>query len=184
MNGGTSIEIAEPKFSKFIFANTRMSWLWLLVRVYLGWEWLVPGWSKVNNPAWVGAEAGTAIKTFLLGALKKTAGNHPDVSGWYGYFITNVAIPNATLFSYLVAFGEVAVGLALILGAFVGVAAFFGAFMNLNYPFAGTVSISPFMLLLGLFLILAWRNAGWWGLDRIILPALGVPWQPGKLFRK
>jgi thiosulfate dehydrogenase [quinone] large subunit len=33
-------------------------------------------------------------------------------------------------------------------------------------------------------LILAWRNAGWIGLDRWVLPALGTPWQPGTLFRR
>jgi thiosulfate dehydrogenase [quinone] large subunit len=31
-------------------------------------------------------------------------------------------------------------------------------------------------------LVLAWRNAGYYGLDRYILPALGTPWQKGKVF--
>jgi thiosulfate dehydrogenase [quinone] large subunit len=30
--------------------------------------------------------------------------------------------------------------------------------------------------------VLAWRNAGWIGLDRALLPALGTPWQPGRIF--
>ena len=36
----------------------------------------------------------------------------------------------------------------------------------------------PFAILL----ILAWKTAGWWGLDRFVLPALGTPWQRGKFF--
>ena len=31
-------------------------------------------------------------------------------------------------------------------------------------------------LLAALLLILAWKVAGWWGLDRFLLPALGTPW--------
>jgi len=31
---------------------------------------------------------------------------------------------------------------------------------------------------------LAWKTAGWWGLDRWILPALGTPWRPGLIFRR
>ena len=56
--------------------------------------------------------------------------------------------------------------------------------MNLNYLFAGTVSINPLLFLIQLFLVLAWRTAGWYGLDRYILPYLGTPWQAGKAFKK
>jgi thiosulfate dehydrogenase [quinone] large subunit len=178
----TYIEIGEPKFSRFLFADTRFSWFWLIVRLYVGWQWLEAGWGKLNSPLWVGAQAGVGVKGFLTGSLQKAAGSHPDVSGWYAAFIQNFAIPHAVLFSYLVTYGEVAVGLLLILGLFTGIAAFVGTFMNLNYLFAGAVSINPLLLLLQLFLILAWRIAGWLGLDRWILMSLGTPWQPGKFF--
>ncbi len=154
--------------------NIRLAPVWLLIRLYVGYEWFLAGWDKVNSPAWVGSLAGSAVQGFLQGALNKMAGTHPDVSLWYGGFISNVALPHAALFSYLVAFGETAVGVALILGIFTGVAAFFGAFMNFNYLFAGTVSTNPLLLLLQLFLISAWRTAGWLGLDRYVLPMFGV----------
>lgn len=179
-----TIEIPEPKLSRFLFADTRFAWFWLIVRLYIGYEWFMAGWGKLGNPAWTGESAGAAVKGFLMGALQKTAGQHPDVSGWYAYFIQNVALQHTAIFSYLVVWGEIAVGVALILGLFTGIAAFFGTFMNLNYLFAGTVSTNPFMLLLQLFLILAWRTAGWLGLDRYVLPALGTPWQAGQLFNK
>ena len=179
-----TIEISEPKLSRFIFGDTRLSWVWLVLRIYVGYQWLMAGWEKVINPMWVGSQAGTAIQGFLHGALLKTSGANPAVSGWYAYFISNVALAHPAFFSYLVSFGELAVGLGLILGAFTGIAAFFGVMMNFNYLFAGTVSINPLLLLIELFLILAWRTAGWLGLDRYLLPALGVPWQKGKLFNK
>lgn len=33
-------------------------------------------------------------------------------------------------------------------------------------------------------LILAWKVAGYYGLDRWLLPRLGTPWRPGALFAR
>lgn len=167
----------------FIFSNTKLSWLWFLVRIYVGWTWLIAGWNKVISPVWVGPKAGTAVAGFLTKSLTKTAGDHPDVQGWYAYFIKTVALPNSEIFSYMVSFGELFVGIALILGAVTGIAAFFGAFMNMNYLFAGTVSTNPTLLILEIFIIMAWRTAGWYGLDRFILPRI-TTCESGKASKK
>lgn len=177
-------QIPEPPFSRFIFADTRLAFVWLILRLYVGWEWVQAGYEKIINPVWTGSKAGVALQGFLIGSLKKSSGEHPDVSGWYAEFIHSFALPHTAIFSYIVSYGELLVGIAVILGIFTGIAAFFGAFMNMNYLFAGTVSINPLLFLLELFLILAWRIAGWYGIDRWLLPLLGTPWQPGKLFKK
>lgn len=172
----TNVNVPEPNLARFLFADARLSPLWLILRVYLGWYWFEAGWGKLTNPAgvWVGDKAGTAITGFLGGALKKTTGEHPDVTGWYAWFIQNVALPNATLFSYLVTFGEIVVGIALIVGLFTGLAAFFGGFMNAAFLLAGAVSANPWMFIIATWLVLAWRTAGFLGLDYFILPRLGV----------
>lgn len=184
--GSTALQIPEPPIARFLFADTRLAPLWAIIRLYLGYEWLTAGWGKLTDPAgvWVGAKAGTAVAGFITGALEKTAGDHPDVSGWYAAFLQQVALPNAVVFSYLVTWGEILVGVALILGLLTGIAAFFGGFMNASYLFAGTVSTNPVLLLLAILIILAWRVAGYWGLDRWALPLLGVPSMPGTLFRR
>ena len=82
-----------------------------------------------------------------------------------------------TWFSKVVVIGEIAIGVGLIVGAFVGFAAFFGAFMNLNFMLAGSASTNPVLFLIAGLLILAWKTAGYWGLDRFLLPALGTPWR-------
>jgi len=82
-----------------------------------------------------------------------------------------------TWFGTLVAFGETAIGIALILGAFVGVAAATGAFLNMNFLLAGSASTNPVLLILAIGLVLAWKSAGFLGLDRVLLPMLGTPWQ-------
>jgi thiosulfate dehydrogenase [quinone] large subunit len=55
--------------------------------------------------------------------------------------------------------------------------------MNWHFMMAGTASINPVMIVLSVLLILAWKTAGWWGLDRWLLPAVGTPWQTGRLPR-
>jgi thiosulfate dehydrogenase [quinone] large subunit len=47
---------------------------WLVVRVYLGYEWLMGGFEKVfgeGNAVWIGNKAGTAVAGFLKGAIAK-----------------------------------------------------------------------------------------------------------------
>jgi thiosulfate dehydrogenase (quinone) large subunit len=187
MSGGTNstsslITMEDPPIARFLFSNVRFSWFWLIIRLYTGFEWLTAGWEKVNSPAWVGPQAGTALSGFVNGALKQTAGAHPNVQSWYAAFLQNMVLPAAPLWSGIVAFGELAVGIALILGIFTGIAAFFGGFMNVNYLLAGTVSTNPFLFVFATWLVLAWKTAGWIGLDHWIFPILGTPWRPGKIF--
>jgi thiosulfate dehydrogenase [quinone] large subunit len=185
MKKDNEIRIPEPRLSAALFSNTRWSWIWLILRVYLGYLWLSAGWEKVMAPGWVGAQAGTSLLQFLRGTLWGAAGTPSStISPWYWFVANQIVMPHAVLFSYLVTYGEMAIGIALILGAFTGIAAFFGAFLNFNYLFAGVVSVNPIFILIELFLILAWRNAGWIGIDRWLLRKLGVPWQPGELFHK
>jgi len=174
--------IPEPNVTRFLFADTRMAPVWLILRLWLGYEWLHAALGKWIEGGWVGEGAGGAVKGFAQGAIAQTKGELPQVTGWYASFLENVVVPNAALFSYLVIFGETLVGVALILGACTGIAACFGAFMNASFLFAGTAGANPLMALVGILIVLAWRMAGWWGLDRWILPAIGVPGASGKLF--
>lgn len=173
----------DPPFARFLFANTKMAWFWLLVRLYVGWAWLQAGWHKVGTENWTGENAGASLTGFVKGALSKAEGPHPDVSAWYAWFLENVVLPNASPWAHLVAWGEFLVGVALILGIFTGIAAFFGSFMNLSFLFAGAVSSNPLLFTLGIGLILAWKVAGYIGADRFLLPLLGTPWRRGIIFK-
>ena len=190
-------QIPEPGIARFLFADTRMAWLWLIVRLYVGYQWLVAGidkltgysidigsfGQKVGQPWVFSGHDGAAITGFVKGALAQTTGAHPAVQGWYGSFLQHVVLPNVAVFSYLVTFGEVLIGLGLIFGVLTGIAAFFGVFMNLNFLLAGAVSINPVIGTLALLLVLAWRVAGFYGIDSYLLPLLGTPWT-GRLVHK
>jgi thiosulfate dehydrogenase [quinone] large subunit len=102
---------------------------------------------------------------------------------WYRGFIETLINAEAhTWFSKIIIFGELAVAVALILGAFVGVAAFFGGMMNWSFIMAGSASTNGMLFAIATWLVLAWRNAGWIGLDRWLLPMIGTPWKSGSIF--
>jgi len=175
--------IEDSPFARSLLGDVRWAWIWLLLRLYVGYEWLSAGWGKLQSDVWVGSQAGVALTGFINGALAKSGGDHPDVQPWYAAFLQNIVLPHAAFWSKLVAYGETLVGIALILGLLTGIAAFFGSFMNVNYLLAGTVSTNPILFIIATWLVLAWKTAGWWGLDRWVLPLLGTPWSPGRIFK-
>jgi DoxX. len=144
--------------------------LWTILRVYLGYNWVTSGYGKVfgaSSDVWVGSQAGVAITGFLKGALAKTGGAHPDVQPWYAWFINHIALPHATAFGYMVAWGELMVGIALILGIFTSFVLLASLLMNFNYLLAGSVSVNPIFIIEALILLWAGWAAYYWGLDRL-----------------
>jgi thiosulfate dehydrogenase [quinone] large subunit len=186
------IQVPEPPIARFLFADTRMAWLWLIVRLYVGYQWLVAGVEKLfgfnlqvgsgfgtytPGDSWIfTSHLGSQLTGFANGGIAKATGAHPAVQDWYAWFLQNIVVPGAGFWSYVITFGEVAVGIGLIIGMLTGIAAFFGVFMNMNFLLAGTVSINPIIGGLAIFLVLAWRVAGYYGVDRWLLPLLGTPW--------
>ncbi len=183
---GKTIVFSDPPIATKLFNTT--AWtpiLWLAIRLYLAYEWISAGLEKLQNPAWV--QTGLALKGFWASATKIDPTNaHPAITfGWYREFLTYMLNSGSYVwFAKLVTFGEILVGVALLLGLFTGIAAFFGGFMNWNFMMAGSASVNPMLFILSIFLILAWKTAGWIGLDRFVLQSLGTPWQPGKAFEK
>ncbi len=80
---GRASEMPEPSITHFLFADTRMAPVWLLVRIYLGFLWLMAGTGKMMEGGWIGAGVGGAVKGFAQGALHQTTGEHPQVMQWY-----------------------------------------------------------------------------------------------------
>jgi thiosulfate dehydrogenase (quinone) large subunit len=180
MNKRVSIE--EPRLARLVFGDPRFGWLWLPLRLYLGWSWWEAGWHKFVDPKWIGT--GEALLEFWTRGLKMTP--KPVIAfDWYRSFIEFLANSGAhTWFSKLIVFGELAIALGLILGAFTGLAAFFGGLMNWSFIMAGSASTNGLFFAIATWLVLAWRNAGWIGLDRWLLPAVGTPWKAGRLFNE
>jgi thiosulfate dehydrogenase [quinone] large subunit len=181
--GGTTVEIEGPAFTRFLFSNSKAGLFWLPIRLFLGFEWIEAGWHKLTGEGWI--DGGSALAGFWANAVKIPAegqGRPPITFEWYRDFI-NVLLTghHETWFAWLITLGELAVGLGLLLGALTGLAAFGGALMNMSFLLAGSASSNPVLFTLAIGLILAWKVAGYYGLDRWLLPMLGTPWHPGVL---
>jgi thiosulfate dehydrogenase [quinone] large subunit len=171
-----TVEIEGPAFTRYLFSNTRAGLLWLPIRLFIGAQWIEAGLHKAQGAGWL--DGGTALQGFWTSIAAVPATGRPAISfEWYRGFIQVLLDNHAyTWFSYLIVFGEIAVGIGLVFGLLTGFAAFFGALMNMSFLLAGSASTNPIMFTFAVGLILAWRVAGYYGLDRYLLPALGVPW--------
>lgn len=154
---------------KWLRENNYAAMLLTIIRLYVGWEWMVAGWHKITG------EKAFDATGFLKGAIAKPVletGTTDMVYGNFVAFLKNFALPHVGIFNVMVPWGELLVGLGLLLGALTTTAIFFGLLMNTMYMLAGTVSTNPWLMLLGFFVIAAGANAGKFGVDHLILPYL------------
>ncbi len=168
-------------WARTLFAerNALSGSVWLVIRVLLGWQWLDAGIGKLGSyDAW---RSGAAVQGFAQGALGNMTGDHPSVIsgtfGWNQAWLTWVADTGYRFIGPVVPFLEVTVGALLVLGLFTGVAAALGLLLNLSFLFAGSAGVNPAFAITAVLLVVAWRVAGYYGLDRWVLPLVGVPWR-------
>jgi thiosulfate dehydrogenase [quinone] large subunit len=160
------------RFADWLFRSSAASLIWLVVRVWLGYQWANAGYQKIwgseKAAFWFGG--GAAVKGFATaGVLGSSTGKGGASYGWWAGFLHNFVIPNASWIAKFIALGELAIGIALILGLFTGFAALAGLLLNLIYMFTGSAGVNPAYAILSMGLILGWRNAGLFGLDRFAL---------------
>jgi len=181
---GTSVtpgQVEDPVSWRLLLGNVFFALFWLPVRFFVGRDWLSAGWHKVVDPEWT--QSGAALQAYWQRAVAIPEQGRPAITyDWFRQFLQYM-LDNGwySWFAKLIAWGEVLVGLGLLVGALVGIAAFFGTVMNFSFMLAGSASSNPVLFGLAVFLVLAWKVAGYWGLDRWLLPILGTPWQRGAL---
>jgi thiosulfate dehydrogenase [quinone] large subunit len=160
--------------------NTYLAVLWMPIRFFVGHEWIAAGEHKLRDSTWM--DGGAALQGYWERAVAiPEAPARPAITfDWFRDFLQYM-LDNEwyTWFAKAVAIGEFLIGLGLLVGALVGIAAFFGTLLNFSFLLAGTTSTNPVLFGLGVFLVLGWKVAGWIGLDRFLLPLLGTPWNPG-----
>ncbi len=79
-------EVQNPSLVTALFNHPLAAWLWLPIRVWLGWQWLNAGYEKVINPAWM--QTGVALKGFLTGAVSAMGAHGPVIHyTWYSGFL-------------------------------------------------------------------------------------------------
>jgi uncharacterized membrane protein YphA (DoxX/SURF4 family) len=93
-----------------------------MLRILLGLHFLGTGFEKLFHNFLTGR---TLTNDMLRGAPN-------DPLAFHRSFILGVVVPHVHFFTYLVTFGEIAIGISLLLGFLVRVSSLFGAFHNLN----------------------------------------------------
>jgi thiosulfate dehydrogenase [quinone] large subunit len=169
-------QVEDPAAWRLLMGNVFLSIFWLPIRFYVGRDWLSAGLHKIVDPAWM--SDGSALQGFWERAVAVPEGGRPPISlDWYRQFL-QFMLDNGwyAWFGKLIAIGETLVGLGLLVGALVGIAAFCGTLLNFSFMLAGTTSSNPILFGMGVFLVLAWKVAGYWGLDRWLLARFGTPW--------
>ncbi|HUY29726.1 MAG TPA: DoxX family membrane protein [Acidimicrobiales bacterium] len=164
---GRSLAVAS-----WLYRSREASFLWLLVRLWLGYQWLNAGYQKIwgseHAAFWFGG--GTGVRGFATAGIAGSASGKGGASyGWWAAFLHDFVLPNSSWIAKVVSLGEMVIGVALILGLFTGAAAAAGLLLNMTYMFTGSAGVNPMYAILEVLLILAWRNSGWIGLDRLAL---------------
>jgi len=108
-------------FDDFQDVKTLRNWPIVLLRVYTGVFFAYYGLKKI---------VGGGFTDGMAGFLSSKA---DDSVGWYRVIVEAVIVPMQGLFAFLVAYGELALGMALIIGLATRYAAYAGAFMVLNF---------------------------------------------------
>lgn len=169
--------VQDPPLVQRLLSDPRAGWLWFFLRIWLGWQWITASEHKIFDPKWV--QTGVALKGYWVNAITANAAGKTAVTfDWYKNFLQLlINTQSYTWFAKLIAYGELLVGIGLIIGAFTGIAAFFGALMNWNFMMAGSASTNPLLFVIAVALVLAWKVAGYIGADYFLLKFLGTPWR-------
>ena len=164
----------EWKVARFLRRGKEAAPFYLGIRLFLGYEWISSGWGKVGEPAWMsGGEALRAYwqRAVLIPEQGKPLITYPAYRSFIQYMLDNEWY---TWFAKLVAIGEVAIGIGLLVGGLTAIAALFALLMNFSFVYAGTTSTNPTLIILEVVVIYGWMVAGLWGLDRFLLPLFGI----------
>jgi thiosulfate dehydrogenase [quinone] large subunit len=159
----------------WLFRSKVASVSWLVARLWLGYGWLNAGYQKLwgSEKAFFWNGGGAGVKGFAsAGVTGSKAGTGGASYGWFAGILHGFVIPNASWIAKVVSVSELVIGALLILGLFTGLAAVAGLALNVVYMFSGSSGVNPAYAIVAVLLILAWRNAGYLGLDRYVLPMM------------
>jgi len=151
-----------------------------VLRVVVGVWFLKAVWTKLGLGLAAGVIPYPAVSPRFMSFHPRRVGEFAagNPIGWYKDFLDNTVQPHASLFAMLQTYGEVTVGIGLVLGLLTGLAAVVGLFLALNYGLATqwmSFGQQGFHLLLitSMVLFLATRAGRVWGVDQWLLKRAG-----------
>jgi thiosulfate dehydrogenase [quinone] large subunit len=173
--------LKDPARLRSLTSETRFAWGWLVVRVYLGWDWLLDGWAKLQSPTWM---SGAQLREVWLRSTE-TGSVAGSTHGWYRTVLQFLLDRGSEAWlGKTIAVSETLLGIAMILGLLTAMAAVSGSLLGVNAAVVGAGLANPLTVGLAFMLVLSWKTAGWIGFDRWLLPLLGAPWESGSMVHR
>jgi thiosulfate dehydrogenase [quinone] large subunit len=151
-----------PDMLRWLGQSKIMAVGWLAMRFWLGIMWAQAGWSKL----W-GAENAYFLHNHGVGVASFASHGVPAYS-WWGSFLLDFVVPNASWIGVLVAVAEFCVGIALVLGLFTRLAALGSLVLLFTYVMSGTASVCAFYGLFAIVILATWRTSSWIGVDGLV----------------
>lgn len=126
-------------------------WALAPLRLFLGVTFVYAGVQKLTDPQFFNPKAaryiGKQIQAFAHGS---------PISG----LLLHVALPHATLFGGLIAYGEIAIGLGTLVGLLARPAAIFGALLSLVFFLSASWHVYPYFYGADIVFTFAWMALG------------------------
>lgn len=148
-------------------AKNISKWILLPLRLFLGVTFIYAGIQKLTDPQFFSPSArgyiGKQIEGFATGSPLHS-------------FLMNVALPHASFFGYLVAYGEIAIGLGTLIAFLLRPAAFFGMLISLMFFLSASWHIFPYFYGADIVFVFCWITMLLAGPMNTSLPALDEMW--------
>jgi thiosulfate dehydrogenase (quinone) large subunit len=135
------------KVHKNLYTSRMASWILLPLRLFLGVTFLYAGIQKFTDPQFLHPGTSQYIGRQMLLYAKASP---------IGGFLSSVVVPHALFFGYLVAFGEIAIGLGVLFGFLLRPAAFFGMLLSLVFFLSVTWHVYPYFYGADIVFVFAW----------------------------
>lgn len=123
------------------------AWVLLPLRLFLGVTFVYAGLQKLTDPHYFRPGTATYIGTQIAAFAHGT-----PLQG----FLTHVALPHAVLFGALVAYGELAIGAATLVGLLMRPAAVFGLLLSLTFFLSASWRIYPYFYGADIVFVFGW----------------------------
>ena len=148
-------------------AKSISKWILLPLRLFLGVTFIYAGIQKLTDPQFFSPSAhgyiGKQIEGFAIGSPLHA-------------FLINVALPHASFFGYLVAYGEIAIGLGTLAAFLFRPAAFFGMLISLMFFLSASWHVFPYFYGADIVFVFCWITMLLAGPMNTGLPSLDEQW--------
>ena len=139
------------------------AWILLPLRLFLGVTFVYAGLQKLTDPQF--------FKPSAVGYIGKQIAAFATSSPIRGLLV-NVALPHAQFFGALIAYGEFAIGLGVLLGFLMRPAAFFGLLLSVMFFLSASWRVRPYFYGADIVFAFAWVPILLAGPEHGILPTV------------